>query len=152
MGAKRDSGFEYFMDKAKSYCAYQERCLSDIRKRLFDWRVNSQDAKKIIGQLIAEDFIDEGRFARIFTGSKFRIKKWGRKKIVAALRSKGIPDNIIEESLGEINEKDYHETLQLLISKKKSELKDTNPQVIRSKVVNFARSRGFEPDLIFKYI
>lgn len=152
MLTNKEKQFDHLLDKAKAYCAYQERCTSDIKKKLYEWRASADTTSLLIDRLISEDYIDEKRFAKLFTGSKFRIKKWGRNKIIAALRSKGITDRIIEISLEEINERDYHDTLKMLIEKKRSEMKDTDPGVIRNKVINFARSRGFELELIYKYV
>ena len=143
---------KYIFEKAMRYCAYQERSVSDVKKKLYEWKVRPEMANKVIKTLLEENFLDEERFARVFTGGKFRIKKWGKRKIIAALRAREIPDNIIQKGLEEIDEDEYIKTLISLIEKKKASLSKPQSQVNRSKVLNYALSRGFEKHLIFDYL
>ena len=52
--------------------------------------------------------------------AKFRIKKWGRNKIIAELRARKIPELIIQIGLEEIDEYEYIKVLRETIEKKKS--------------------------------
>jgi regulatory protein len=142
----------FILNKAKAYCAYQERCIADIKKKLTEWKVKPEVSPKVIHQLQQEDFINEERFARVFAGGKFRIKKWGRKKIIAALRAKGIQDIHIETGLEEISEDEYLNTLKLLIEKKKQSMKDRDSRTARNKLISYMISRGYEQHLIFDNI
>src|SRR6478609_905032 len=71
--------------KASSFCAYQERTQQEVRDKLWELQVNRDWIEEIISQLIVENFINEERFAKAFAGGKFRIKKWGKVKIVMEL-------------------------------------------------------------------
>lgn len=142
----------YIFEKAKRYCAYQERSVLEVNRKLKEWKVKSNKADKIIHMLLEENFLNEERFARIYASGKFRIKKWGKLKITAQLRARNIPDNIILQALEEINEEDYINTLISVIEKKKLRLKDPDGLPARNKVINYALSRGFEKHLIFKYL
>ncbi|MDT8393008.1 MAG: regulatory protein RecX [Bacteroidales bacterium] len=152
MGSIHDHKNNYIFEKAKHYCAYQERCIADVRKKLVDWNVRPESIGKIIHLLLSEDYINEERFVRIFAGGKFRIKKWGRNKIYAALRARGIADNLIRLGLEEIDEEEYAQTLNALINKKKESLKDPASPDGRNKVIHYALSRGFERHLVFRYL
>lgn len=152
MGNDQGHRKHYVFEKAKNYCAYQERCIADVRKKLIEWKVNPESMNIIIHLLLSEDYINEERFARIFAGGKFRIKKWGRNKINAALRAKRIPDNLIHLGLQQIDEEEYAQTLNALINKKKESLKDPASPAGRNKVINYALSRGFERHLVFRYL
>jgi regulatory protein len=142
----------FILEKAKSYCAYQERCNADIKKKLAEWKVKPEVSQKVIHQLRQEDYINEERFARVFAGGKFRIKKWGRKKIIAALRAKGIRENHIERGLEEIDEDEYLQTLRSLIDKKKQSMKEPGSRTSRNKLINYILSRGYEQHLVFENI
>lgn len=152
MESIQDHKSNYIFEKAKNYCAYQERCIADVRKKLVDWKVNPESMNRIIHLLLSEDYINEERFARFFAGGKFRIKKWGRNKIYAALRAKGIPDILIHLGLDEIDEEEYAETLNALINKKKKSLKYPASPAGRNKVIHYALSKGFERHLVFRYL
>lgn len=144
--------YNTLLDKAKRSCAYQERCIFDINVKLREWKAEAGLRKKIIAVLKEEDYIDEMRFVRIFAGGKFRIKKWGRNKIRAKLRMKNIPEQCIETGLLEIDENEYIETLRKLIEKKKNEYMDPNLFLNRNKIYTFVVTKGYERELILKYL
>lgn len=151
MGSKPDE-HTYIIDKARRYCAYQERCVFDLKRKLYEWKVRPEVASRIINTLEEENYLNEERFARVFAGGKFRIKKWGRNKIMAELRARKIPDLIIQIGLDEIEEHEYIKVLKETIEKKRSSLGDIQNAENKRKLLNFVKGRGFESYLILKYI
>ena len=135
-----------------SYCAYQDRCLQEVFSKLNDYDLHESDKTWVTDQLISEQFIDEIRFARTYCRSKFYYKKWGKKKIVYALKGKGISNKNIEEGLTEIKEVDYLNTLEELLKKKKNSLNDTEPFALKKKLYAYAVSKGYEPSLVISMI
>ena len=99
-----------------------------------------------------EKFINEERYAKAIVGGKFRVKGWGKNKIVATLKSKGIVSNLINSSLNEINEEDYANTLQKLLVKKLASLKGETKLVQRQKLARFAMGKGYESELVWKLV
>lgn len=141
---------KYIYEKARRYCAYQERCVWDLKNKLYEWKVRPEVAQKIINTLEKENYLNEERFARVFAGGKFRIKKWGRNKISSELRARKIPELFVQIGLEEIDEYEYIKTLRALIEKKSKEFDDPKDVVNKNKIYNFVLSRGFEHDLILK--
>ena len=138
--------------KAANFCAYQERTHKEVRLRLAELDVMSDESEAIITWLIENNYLNEERFARIFAGSKFRQKKWGRIKIRQELKMRGVSDYCLKAGMSEIDGDDYVVTLQEIIEKKSREIKDTNKLIIKQKLVKFALSRGFENDLVFDLV
>ena len=69
--------------KMQQYCVYQDRCHQEVRSKLLDLGVYGDRLEEIIARLIAENFLNEERFARSFARGKFRMKQWKfRKKII----------------------------------------------------------------------
>lgn len=134
-----------FFQKAAAFCAYQERCTSEVREKLYDWEVPQDDVQAIIERLIEEKYLNEERFAKIYAGSKFRTKKWGKLKIKYMLKQKGISTVLITKGLQEINPDDYYEALLTIASQKKESMKG---KYDKAKLYNFLVSKGFESDLI----
>ena len=64
--------------KIRSWCAYQERSHYETRNKLNEWRLDEAVAENIIADLIAENYLNEERFASAFAGGKFRIKRFVR--------------------------------------------------------------------------
>ncbi|GAB3749140.1 regulatory protein RecX [Spirosoma pomorum] len=138
--------------KAAMFCAYQERTQQEVRDRLKDWGVVSDDAEEVIAELIQQNYLNEERFAKSFAGGKFRVKGWGKRKIKQHLQQRGITGHNLDQAMKEIASDDYRTTLADLLDKKRRSLRDDNPLVIKQKLVRYALSKGYESDLIFSVL
>jgi len=137
------------LKKACSYCIYQERTQGEVREKLKSWGVSRDASEEIIAWLITENFINESRFARQFAGGKFRVKKWGRKKIIYELKARGISPNCIRDALQAIDDDEYFTTLRGLAAKKAESLApESDPFMIRKKVSTYLLMKGYEPEHI----
>jgi len=144
------SGLKTILHKAQAYCAYQDRCTSEVLQKLRDWGVDEERIPKIVESLTADKFLNDDRYAVSFVSSKFRLKHWGRIKIAYELRLKKIPSDLIASALESIDENEYATTLQTLIMRKSKEVKDTDAFRKKQKVARFLISKGFESELVFK--
>ena len=140
------------MARIHHYCAYQERCSRDVDIKLMQWKVSSDKIRNIKHYLESEGFLNEERFARIFVRSKFHINKWGRSKIRYELKSRFIPDNLVQKAMEEIGEDDYLKTIRELVLKKMSEINSAKHLNIREKIITFVTGKGFEFDQISKVL
>ena len=137
-------------EKIYSFCAYQERTHQEVKNKLYGYGLYRDEVEELISHLIEEKFLNEERFAKTFVGGKFRIKGWGRLKIVNALEAKVITSNCIRIGLKEIDEQDYLATLRDILQKKAASIDSDNPFIIRDKAGRYAISRGYEPELVWK--
>jgi len=112
--------------------------------------LHSSAVDELLTCLNTEGFLNEERFAKAFAGGKFRVKKWGRIKIIHALESKGLTKNCIKIGLKEIDETDYRQALDELLLLKISALNEDNVFAARDKASKYALQKGFEPELIWK--
>lgn len=151
MPIKKYISAEEALLKLQSYCAFQERCHEEVRSKLLSLNIYGETLESIIVQLIEDDFLNELRYSKAFAGGKFRIKKWGKQKIIRALKQKKISDYCINKAIqSEIPTSDYLETLSLIIDKKRITLKEKDAFVVYKKLVNFAMNKGYEFDVIKK--
>ena len=134
--------------KLEAYCAYQERCQQEIRNKLKTWHIYGEDVDILVSDLIQHNFLNEERFASAFVSGKFRIKKWGRIKIKQHLKQKNISDYSINKGLKEIDEAEYLETLDGLLSAKNRLTKAKNKWDRLAKMQRYLNSKGYESDLI----
>jgi regulatory protein len=137
------------LEKAMSWCAYQERCQQEVRDKLYEWGLWSEAVENIIAELISQNFVDEERFARLYAGGKFRIKNWGRIKIKLELKKRRISDYCIRKAMTEIDEEAYRKVLEKVLNSYASKVAIKNKQQIKYKTARYALSRGFEQDLIW---
>lgn len=138
--------------KALHYCAYQERSHQEVKNKLFEMGLRSSEVDELLAYLITEGFLNEERFAKTFAGGKFRLKKWGRIKIVHALEGKGLTKNCIRIGLKEIDELDYEATLLDLLTSRLETLAEENVFTQRDRLSKYAIAKGFEPELVWKQI
>ena len=139
-------------EKIQHYCAYQERAHSEVRNKLYEYGLHSADVEELLSYLITEGFLNEERFAKAFAGGKFRIKKWGKIKIVHELEARGISKNCIKAGLKEITDEDYQRTLVNILEKKSELIVEENSFIKRDKLSKYAINKGYEPELVWKFI
>ena len=139
-----DAEFNRVVDKLRHYCAFQERCISEVTGKLHEWKVNPKHFEKIIEQLINENYLNEERFARSFASGKFRINRWGKTKIIHELERRQVPDLIIQIGLEEIDDEEYEETLKEILQRKKREIKEKDPWKSKQKLIAYAVQKGFD--------
>ena len=137
------------LQKIKQYCAYQERCHSEVRDKLYSFGLNKGETEEIISILITEGYLNEERFAIHYAGGKFRMKSWGKNKIKQALKFKQVSDYCIKKALKTIDASDYEKIFFKLAQQKINTLKgEKNVFVKKRKLQDFLLSKGFENDLV----
>lgn len=140
------------LPKIMAFCAYRERTFQEVRDKLYEYGLNQREVEEMLVHLSKEKFIDEERYAKAYSGGKFRIKKWGKNKILQNLKFDGLSDYNIRKAMTEINETDYKETLEILLRKKLPTIKENNPYIKKQKLARFAIGKGYEPDLVWSMI
>jgi regulatory protein len=135
--------------KIRKYCAYQERSHQEVKNKLFEFGLYSNEVEEITARLITEGFLNEERFAKAFAGGKFRMQKWGRNKIIYQLEGRGLTKTCIQRGLREIEETDYRKTLTEVILKKTNQIQENNLFKKRERIARYTIARGYEPELVW---
>lgn len=136
--------------KMKLWCDRQERCHSELRTKLYGEGLYGAEVEGFISELISQNYINETRFAQAYVSGKFRIKRWGRIKILQNLRLKQVSVYCIKEGLKEIDEDEYIQTIAALIQKKHYDYRaEKNPYILKNKIAKYVMSRGFEGNLVW---
>lgn len=140
---------EQVLQKAKHYCAYQERCHSEVKEKLYSFGLHKNEVEEMISNLIEGNYLNEERFALLYAGGHFRIKNWGREKIKQELKRKNISAYCIKKALAGINDQEYVTTLNKLASIKLKSLKnEKNIFVKKKKLYDHLRMKGYESGLL----
>lgn len=147
---KKNLTKEQALQKLKHYCAYQERCHSEVKEKLYELGVRRAEHDEIIATLIEENYLNEERFAIAFAGGKFRMKQWGRVKIKYELKQKQVSEYCIKKAMKQITEEDYIQTLQKLADDKYESLKGEQYLIRKKKTMDYLLHKGFETDLVRK--
>ncbi len=136
--------------KISTFCTYQERSHQEVRAKLYDFGLSKDKVEDFIVTLIQENFLSEERFAKLYAGGKFRIKKWGKRKIQEALKHKDISDYCIRLAMKEIPDADYLATLSAIIEKRGLMEIEKNTFKKNYKIAQYLISRGFESELVWE--
>jgi regulatory protein len=132
----------------KRYCAFQERCHSEVRSKLLEHGIYGDLLEELIAKLITENFLNEERFAIQYAGGKFRMKQWGKIKITHELRLRKVSEYCIKSALDQIDEEDYVETLGSILARKKILISNTSIIDANKKLFEYAKGKGYESEYI----
>ncbi|MCH2042604.1 MAG: RecX family transcriptional regulator [Saprospiraceae bacterium] len=150
---KKYLSYDEALRKMQAYCAYQERCHKEVKEKLIALGIYGDDLDNIIVDLIEQKFLDEQRFANLFIGSKFRQKRWGKIKIMQAIKAKGVSAYCIKKGFkNEITDEAYQAALYEVIEKKDKLIAAKNLWELKQKLAKYAINRGFESWLVWEVL
>jgi len=131
------------------YCKYQERCHSEVRNKLFELGFTTIDVEKQLSELIEVGVLNEERFAKAFARGRWRMKQWGKNKIIQQLKLRKVSDYCIKKGLSEIDGVEYEQVLSKLALKKATELKKERSLLQKKmKIYRYLVQKGYEQDMV----
>ena len=133
------------LDRLRGLCSRREYCVADVLKKASDGlEGNRAAAQEVVDVLVKEKYVDDLRYASAFARDKSAIQGWGEVKIRYMLSAKGVPRDVIDQALEEIDQDKAESRLEKLLQNKLKSLKD-DPQC-RLKLLRFALGRGYSYD------
>lgn len=133
------------LDRLRGLCSRREYCVADVLKKAADgFEGDRAAAQEVVDVLVKEKYVDDLRYASAFARDKSAIQGWGEVKIRYMLSAKGVPRDVIDKALEEIDEDKAESRLEKLLQNKLKSLKD-DPQR-RLKLLRFALGRGYSYD------
>lgn len=140
------------LDKMAKYCAYQERCVKDVREKLKTFDLPDEEKAKILDYLLDNRFVNDERFVKSFVRGKVNQSGWGLNKIRFHLMQKGIPKELIDEALGQTDEEVYRQRLVDILKAKAKTVKAENNFEKKRKLAVYALQKGFESNLVWEVL
>ena len=138
--------------KLQYYCSYQDRCHKEVIEKLKTFNINSNESNEIISNLIKDNYLNESRFSENFVRGKFKIKNWGKVRIVRELKQRNISRYNINLGLNEIDSKEYQNKFDEIFKNKLSSLNNLNKTIKKKKIISYLLYRGWESNLIYSKI
>ena len=133
------------LDRLRGLCSRREYCYADVLKKAKEaLDGDAQAAKEVADALVEEKYVDDLRYASAYARDKSAIQGWGEVKIRYMLSAKGVPRDVIDKALEEIDQDKADSRLEKLLQNKLKSLKD-DPQC-RLKLLRFALGRGYSYD------
>lgn len=147
-----DSSVKDILQKLEYYCSYQERCHLEVRNKLKEFAISNPEKDSIIVSLIASNYLNEERFASVFTMSKFNQKKWGKIRIKNELKARKISDYLISKSINQIPDEQYYTVFEIVSEKHWETIREKNNLIKRKKFCDFLLRKGWESELVYEKV
>ena len=152
IGTPKSKSAEEALSSLMRLCARAERSSGDAMRLMIRWQVPSEERHKVLQELIAERFIDDRRYAEAFVREKINLSAWGEYKIKAALRNKGISEDVINSVLAEVDSLHNVERLRERLTRKLRSLKADTPYQLKTKLIRHGLSLGFPTDVVIECV
>ena len=140
------------LDKMAKYCAYQERCVKEVKDKLKTFDIPEEAKAEILDYLLDNRFVDDERFTKSFVKGKVNQSGWGMNKIRFHLMQKGIAKELIDEALGQTDEEVYRQRLIDILKTKSKSVKAPSDYEKKRKLAAYAMQKGFEGSLVWEVL
>ncbi len=141
---RQDKTPEQALQSLMALCAKAERSGGDARRLMARWGVDPAARDAILEKLIRGRFIDDARYAAAYVREKSSLSGWGVHKIRAGLAAKGVAREVTEQALTQIAPEKAADKLEELLTRKARTTRGATPWEVRSKLVRYGLSRGFD--------
>ena len=140
------------LDKMAKYCAYQERCVKEVKDKLKTYDIAQEERDKILDYLIDNRFVNDERFVECFVRSKINQNDWGVNKIRYHLIQKGIDKELIDVALEQTKDDSYRQRLIDILTTKAKTVKAASDFEKKRKLAAYAIQKGFEGNLVWEVL
>jgi len=114
-GAETGRGFGV----AYAYLNKRERTVAEVRARLERAEIREDEIDRVLAELIEFGYLDDARYARVFTEDRRALDAWGNERIARALRERGVERDLIDTALAETSAADdQHERAVALLNQR----------------------------------
>lgn len=135
-----------YLKRIAKYCSEQERSPYQVEQKLLQWGVSEDQIPDLLQQLFKHNFLNIERFIQSIIKKQFYNLHYGKVKISQLLEQHHVPDELIYQSLNQIPEDEYIQTLNHLAANKWKEIQ--NKPTPLQKLYQYLTFKGFEPELV----
>ena len=78
------------LDKAYRFLGHRDRTVAEMRRHLLKKEVDEDVVDAVVAELVAQDYLDDARFAQRFVEDRVRLDGWGSDRIERKLVELGV--------------------------------------------------------------
>lgn len=131
---------EIALQRALNFLSYRPRSAKEVEKNLKKHKTDPQVIEQVLERLQRGKLVDDGNFAQLWVENRSEFRPRGRQALRMEMRQKGITDEIIEETLQDLDEE---ELAYRAAEKQVRKYKSLEWQDYRKKMSGFLARRGF---------
>jgi len=125
-------------EKALSFITIRARTVAELRSYLLHrLKVSSEVSDAVITKLMELSLLDDLEFCRLWIRDRANLKPSSKRRIVAELRTKGVPSDIIEQAFSELGSEGELEAAIAIAQKKLNRYPD------QRKLLQYLCGQGF---------
>ena len=91
-----DERVQHALELAYRYLSRRDRTEAEVRKHLAGKDVDAAIVDRSIRELRESGYLDDARFAQLFTQDKHELEQWGRERIKRALLAHGVEREVVD--------------------------------------------------------
>ncbi len=145
---KKEISEQEALSKLSALCSRSEHSSGEMREKMRRWQLPPDAAERVLERLVADRYVDDSRYCRLFVRDKLRFDRWGRRKIEQALYRKGVDTDVINAAIAAVTDEEWLDALRPLVAAKRRTLKAADPYEASAKIMRFAIGRGFDMRLV----
>lgn len=147
---------EKLKSKAYNYCIWALSQGDKTKKFLVDRMTVKNCPEDIIEDTITRieelGWLSDERYAESFVRDRQEIRKTGKRKIQMELRQKGVPSDIIDEALADVDDEDEKERAAALISRRVHSTRNLEPRKRTDRLASYLVRNGYGPGIAFQVV
>jgi regulatory protein len=117
-GNGRETEHERALAFAYAYLNRRELTEAEVRRRLETRGIDTATAAAAIETLRDQGYLDDERFARLFTQDKRDLEQWGNERIRRTLLERGIDRDLVEAALSQAPAEDELDRARALLRRR----------------------------------
>ncbi len=127
-------------NQAIRFLGFRPRSQAEIERHLREKKYPPEVVTETVERLRREQYLDDEAFARFWLENRERFRPRGRQALRYEMRQKGLPGDVIETILNELDE---DESAWTAVESKLSRWKNLDELSFKQKVMAFLSRRGF---------
>jgi regulatory protein len=146
---KAQEDVEIALQRALNFLSYRPRSEKEVRQNLKKHKHTQAVIDEIVERLVRGRLVNDENFAGLWVENRSEFRPRGSRMLRAELRQKGISDQVIEETLSDLDEP----SLALKAARKKSRrFRELEKDEFRKKMYSFLARRGFHYGVISEVV
>ncbi len=138
--------------KIEYFCAYQERALSEVSRKLTKMGVEDEQIPRWIAELKENQFLSQERYLSQYVNGHVQYKRWGARKVIFALKAKGFEEAEVKPYLDGIPEEERYAQFLKAAEQAEKKQKEQDPFKRKQKIAAHLFRKGFDIGWINRYL
>lgn len=144
----RESRVYELVDIAIKYISVRLRSVKEIKDYLKKKETDEELIENAINKLTKLGYLNEDRFTKAFIKDKLNFTSMGDYKIKMELQNLGIPYDIIENNISLIDDNIIEEKMKKIVEKDLRTNKKYSGSILKNKIYNHLVSAGFSKEKV----